>query len=94
MTSYDTFIFPRGATNNISYKAAPDRKIANLQYPDKDQTNVFGPLYLPRVYGMDLTAFEIASSGSVAVSLSDVYSFDLKRDASSNIQYSNCQHGS
>jgi len=55
-------------------------------YPDSNQLNIFGPIILPRIYGKDLTSFEIASSGSIAVTLSDIYSFDLSRNvADSNV---------
>lgn len=77
---YDSFIAPthRG---DIEYIAGNI-----VEYPTNDQINIFGPLYVPRVYGKDLTAFEIASSGSVAVTLNDVHSFDLARDTdNSNI---------
>lgn len=57
----------------------------SVEYPN-DQYNVFPTLYLPRVYGKDLTAFEIASSGKISVTVRDIYSFDLERDVpSSNI---------
>ena len=55
-----------------------------LNYPDSDMYNVFGPLYLPKVYGKDLSAFELASSGYIAVTLNDVYAFNLKRDDATN----------
>lgn len=55
-----------------------------LTYPQADTYNVMGPLYLPKIYGKDLTAFELASSGKIAVTLSDVYSFDLVRDTATN----------
>ena len=38
-----------------------------------------GPIWCPRVYGKDLTAFEIASSGKVAITLNDIHSLDFSR---------------
>lgn len=72
---YDDFIAPQNDRGEFSYN-----QIASVQYPEQDQVNIFGPLYLPRVYGKDLTSFEIASSGSVAITLNDIHSFDLTRD--------------
>ena len=48
-------------------------------YPASDEVTVLGPVYLPRIYGKDLTAFEIASSGKIAITLKDIHSFDLER---------------
>ena len=56
------------------------------QYPNSNQISIMGPIYLPRVYGKDLTSFEIASSGSVALTLYDIHSLDLTRVvANSNV---------
>lgn len=72
---YDSFLTPDNDRGEINYIAGDV-----VTYPTSDQINIFGPLYLPRVYGKDLTAFEIASSGAVAVTLNDIHSFDLTRD--------------
>lgn len=48
-------------------------------YPDSNTAFIAGSIWLPRVYGKDLTAFEIASSGRIAVTLNDVYSLDISR---------------
>jgi uncharacterized protein (DUF2345 family) len=48
-----------------------------VEYPAKDIVNVFGPIYTPRVYGSELTALEIASSGNVTIALNDVHALDL-----------------
>ncbi len=58
---------------DVSYTSASP----SVDYPLSDTYNVFGPVYLPKVYGKDLTAFELGSSGSIAVTLKDVYAFDL-----------------
>ena len=54
--------------------------IDGLSYPTSDTYNVMGPLYLPKIYGKDLSVFELASSGSIAVTLKDVYAFLLDKD--------------
>lgn len=54
---------------------APDTNF----YPSSNFNNVFGPIFLPRVYGKDLTAFEIASSGKIAITLNDVHALDISR---------------
>lgn len=46
-------------------------------YPDSNNVSVFGPLWLPRVYGKDLTSFEIASSGKIAITINDVHALDI-----------------
>lgn len=71
-TLYDSFL---GARGDVTYGLAP-----NVEYPNADQISTFGTIYLPRVYGLDLTSFEIASSGSVALTLNDVHSLDVTRD--------------
>jgi hypothetical protein len=48
-----------------------------IAYPDDEIINIFGPIYAPRIYGKDLTALEIASSGSVTIALNDVHALDL-----------------
>lgn len=79
---YDYFLAPQQNRGEIEYNTL----LGDVNYPDKDQVSIFGPIYVPRVYGKDLTAFEIASSGSVAVTLNDIHSFDLQRDnATSNV---------
>ena len=86
---YDEFIGhlipgydPRG---DISYTV--DNGV--YEYPSADAINVMGPLYLPRIYGKDLSSFEIASSGKIALSIRDVHSIDLDRDSAlSNITLS------
>jgi len=55
-------------------------------YPDFTTVNTFGPLYLPQIYGSNMTAFEIASSGTIALTTRDVYSLTLDRQmAESNV---------
>jgi hypothetical protein len=55
----------------------------SVTYPTYDQIAVMGPVYLPKIYGKDLTSFEIASSGSIAMTLSDVRA--LTMDRASNV---------
>ena len=76
-TSYDTLVGDAAATINY-LPSAPEI------YPAADQVTVFGPVYLPRIYGKSLTAFELASSGKVAVTLRDNYAFDLDYNATTN----------
>ncbi len=58
----------------VSYLANP-----SVTYPEDTQVATFGPIYLPKVYGKDLTAFEIASSGKIALTIRDFYALDLDR---------------
>lgn len=48
-------------------------------YADSNAVSIMGPIWLPRVYGKDLTAFEIASSGKIAITINDVYSLDFSK---------------
>jgi uncharacterized protein (DUF2345 family) len=48
-------------------------------YMDSNALSIFGPIWLPRVYGKDLTAFEIASSGKIAITLNDIHALDVSQ---------------
>ena len=73
------------STSNILYghlDGNPSQTIelsgtSTLEYPMADILSTMGPVYLPRIYGKDLTALEIGSSGKVAVTLKDTHAFDL-----------------
>lgn len=67
---YDTLVGDATKTINLS-------STSQLGYPTSDMYTVLGPVYLPRIYGKDLTAFELASSGKVSVTLQDTHAFDL-----------------
>lgn len=70
MTDYDNLT---ASTEKIQYSAN-----AGL-YPEADTISILGPVWLPRVYGKDLTAFEIASSGKIAITINDVHSLDISK---------------
>jgi hypothetical protein len=55
-----------------------------VSYPDDCSYEIIGNVLTSRIYGKDLSVLEIASSGRVAVTLNDIYSFDLKRDNATN----------
>ena len=60
--------------HTISYTAhAPDTNM----YPASNFVTVLGPVWTPRIYAKDLTNLEVASSGSVAISLTDIHSMDF-----------------
>lgn len=44
---------------------------STIGYPELSLTNVFGTVYLPRIYAKDLSALEIASSGKIIIALDD-----------------------
>lgn len=71
--TYDTLI---NDTQLIQYTIGATN--TNL-YPDSNTIALTGPIWLPRVYGKDLTAFEIASSGKIAISLNDIHTIDITR---------------
>jgi hypothetical protein len=64
--STDTIAYVTGACNTDLYM--------NSNY-----VTTFGPVWMPRIYGKDLTAFEIASSGKIAITINDVHSIDISR---------------
>lgn len=51
-----------------------------VPYPDYDSYQVVGNLLTPRVYGKDLSVFEVASSGRIAMTVNDIYSLDVSRE--------------
>jgi uncharacterized protein (DUF2345 family) len=79
MVTYDAIA---GTADTIDYTAsATDTSL----YPDSNNISIFGPIWLPRIYGKDLTAFEIASSGKIAITVNDVHALDISRvEANSN----------
>ena len=59
---------------------------ASSMYPDFQTVSTFGPLYLPQIYGSNMSSFELASSGSIALTARDVTSLMMDRDcAASNV---------
>lgn len=54
---------------------------STVGYPMPDMRTVFGEVYLPRVYGKDLSTFEIASSGTISVTLQDAHALTLDGNA-------------
>ncbi len=71
--TYDTLL---NDTQLIQYIASSSN---TSLYPDSNTIAITGPIWLPRIYGKDLTAFEIASSGKIAISLNDIHTVDISR---------------
>ena len=65
---------------------------STLSYPDSDTFEVVGDLYASRIYGSNLSVFEVASSGRIAITTGDVYSFDMKRDNFQNVYFGTTQN--
>jgi uncharacterized protein (DUF2345 family) len=63
-------------TESNYYKAGAE---STSLYPDSNNISIFGPLWLPRVYGKDLTNFEIASSGKISITINDVHALDFSK---------------
>uniref|UniRef100_A0A6C0BEN4 Uncharacterized protein n=1 Tax=viral metagenome TaxID=1070528 RepID=A0A6C0BEN4_9ZZZZ len=79
-------------TNSMStIDYIPNTYMASNPYVDSNFITTFGPIWLPRIYGKDLTAFEIASSGKIALTINDVHSIDISRSNNTNTigSYSN-----
>ena len=69
MAAYDVLAGGRG---NVAYTTASPA----TTFPDADMYNVFGPIWAPRVYGKDLTSFEVASSGTIAI-MTDAFAAEV-----------------
>ena len=73
-----------GTQNPINYTTPSTSPPLGIVYPETGFYNTMGPIYLPRVYGSNLTTFEVGSSGTIAYTLFDVHSLDMSRDLSTN----------
>jgi uncharacterized protein (DUF2345 family) len=82
-TDYDVIT---NDTDKIQYINNPQY---SDMYPDPSMVNIFGPVQLPRVYGKNLTAFEIASSGKIAITINDIHSLDVSNSAFGGVNNSN-----
>jgi hypothetical protein len=78
MSLYDTIYGTSTVPDNINYTTGSPA----VTYPDASFTNVLGTVFLPRIYGKDLSYLEIGSSGKIAVTLTDIHSFDISNTAS------------
>ena len=77
MSLYDSIYGTNSTTNEMSYTSADP----SIVYPDAGLTNVLGTVYLPRIYGKDLSYLEVGSSGKIAVTLTDIHSFDISNES-------------
>ncbi len=85
MSLYDS-LYGSGTPENIMYTTATP----SVTYPDKEFTNTLGTVFLPRIYGKDLSLLEIGSSGCIAITLKDIHSFDICN--TSNVVYFTAQN--
>jgi hypothetical protein len=53
-------------------------------YPASDNETVLGTVLLPKIYGKGLSALEIASSGSIILSVNDFETMDISSDGTKN----------
>ena len=51
-------------------------------YPDSNMETMFGPVVLPKIYGKGLSALEIASSGSIILSVNDFETLNISNNES------------
>ena len=54
-------------------------RYGGVPYPDHDSYEILGNVLTPRIYGKDLSVFEVASSGRIALTVNDIYSLDVSR---------------
>ena len=78
-TVYNTVYNSEGPTNvtegGISGMAFPN-------YPESNMETMFGPVLLPKIYAKGLSALEIASSGSIILSVNDFETLNISNDES------------
>ena len=74
-------------TVNNSYSGTQITKNGNAplstpfpDYPDSNVETMFGPVILPKIYGKGLSAFEIASSGDIILSVNDFETLNISND--------------
>jgi hypothetical protein len=85
MSLYDQ-IYGSGTPENILYTTSTPA----VTYPDAEFTNTLGTVFLPRIYGKDLSCLEIGTSGCIAITLRDIHSFDMCN--TSNVIYFSAQN--
>ena len=52
-------------------------------YPESNMETMFGPVLLPKIYAKGLSALEIASSGSIVLSVNDFETLSISNDEAS-----------
>lgn len=72
LTVYSTNLAGSGNGPGVSYINA-----AIPVYPPVTHSNIFGPVYTPRVYASNLDTLELASSGRLSLTVADVHVIDM-----------------
>lgn len=73
--------------SNINVLYTSTEPVGDNGYPDESNYAILGPIYAPRVHGIGLSAFEIASSDIVAFTLQDSHALSMGLLAGSNMSY-------
>lgn len=80
MSSLYSYLF--GSSNTpVTLSSDP---VNNYRYEYPIEVGLSGPIFLPAVYGRNLSMFEIASSGCIAFTLKDKYAFEICRSTSNS----------
>ena len=78
MSLYDSIYGENSTTNEMFYTT----ETPAVTYPENSFTNVLGTVFLPRIYAKDLSVLEVGSSGTIAITLTDIHSFDIGNNGS------------
>ena len=81
MPVYNTVLNSTGPTEILDQGLAP-LNTAFPGYPESNMETMFGPVLLPKIYAKGLSALEIASSGSIILSVNDFETLQIKNDES------------
>ena len=86
MTTYDSIIgyTPAPRTPVPMVYTPLNAEINYISYPASNFITTLGPVYLPRIYASNLSAFEIGSSGTIEYTLFDVSCLEMSRNVSTS----------
>jgi len=73
-----------GGGGAIMYNSISAPDTIGPSYPDPTYYTTLGPVYLPRIYGSNLSTLEVGSSGTISYTLYDVHSLDMTRNSITN----------
>ena len=77
--TYSTVLNSEGDTTVFAV-GNPPIATPNQYYPPSDMETMFGPVLLPKIYAKGLSALEIASSGSIVLSVNDFETLHIEND--------------
>ena len=58
-----------------------------ISYPDADFVHTLSTIFAPRIYGKDLSVFEVGSSSNIAFTINDTHVLNITRDDETETTY-------